>query len=130
MKTENEIIKETVEFYWADPSRRAATEQGCKYQTVDGRMCAVGRCLTAEALQRASGMACATCVLADRLEVNCLDELLQPEYRGHHAWFWLHLQILHDDDGIWWGSEELLRDRLKHRFPGFPRETLNLTRNP
>jgi len=34
MKTENEIIKETVEFYWADPKRRATAataDLGCWY---------------------------------------------------------------------------------------------------
>jgi hypothetical protein len=129
MKTQDEILKETVEFYWADPSRRAATEQGCRYQTDDGRMCAVGRCMTPEARRLTFGIACEVGLLEGNFDVVNLDEMLEPEYRGHSLYFWRRLQHLHDGKDFW-ENEELLQRLLRYDFPGFPRETLNLTRNP
>jgi hypothetical protein len=128
MKTENEIIKETVEFYWADPKRRATADIGCWYLTIDGRMCAVGRCLTQRHAWRAFAMLCSVGQLPGRLLEASLDEILQPEYRGHSVEFWENLQNLHDNEHIW-DSEQLLRDRLNHWFPNFPLDTLNLIRN-
>lgn len=131
MKTENEIIKETVEFYWADPKRRAtaaAPGPACAYLTIDGRMCAVGRCLTPLHVKRAHGVLCSVSKLPGRLLEASLDEILQPEYRGHSVEFWDKLQTLHDNEPIW-DSEQLLRDRLNHWFPNFPLDTLNLIRN-
>jgi hypothetical protein len=128
MKTKNEIIKETVEYYWQDPKRRASTGLGCHYRVPDdGRMCAVGRCLTAEALPQASKVMVGAYELAGRLYADCLDDLLQPEYRGHSVDFWDRLQTVHDNEHIW-DSEQLLRDRLNHWFPNFPFDSLNLTR--
>lgn len=40
------FLDEMIEFYSADPSRRANTQHGCEYQTTDGRKCAIGRHLT------------------------------------------------------------------------------------
>lgn len=129
MKTENDIIKETVEYYWADPKgRRAATRLGCHYHVPDdGRMCAVGRCLTTEALPRASKVMCGAHELAERLEADCLDDLLQPEYQGRPVYFWESLQKLHDEEHVW-NSEKFLRNCLDQWFPSFPFDTLNLAR--
>jgi hypothetical protein len=124
MKTENEIIKETVEFYWADPKRRAVTDLGCEYLTLDGRMCAVGRCLTPQHAKRAQGLMCGVDQLPDLLKAT-LDEMLQPEYRGHSVDFWTHLQALHDGPQVW-NTEGLLRPRLAYYFPNFPFDSLNL----
>jgi hypothetical protein len=131
MKTENEIIKETVEFYWADPAgRRAASDIACEYLTADGRMCAVGRCLTPEHATRASDILCSASALPGLL-CTPLDELLRPEYRGHSVNFWSNLQTLHDDD-LSWRTEGRLRSRLALYFPDFPDfpfDSLNLVRN-
>ena len=128
MKTENEIIKETVEYYWQDPKgRRAASDIACEYLTADGRMCAVGRCLTPEHAARAANIICDVGRLPGLLEAS-LEEILQPEYRGHPVSFWDNLQTLHDTTRAW-ETEELLYEHLDRWFPFFPLHTLNLTRN-
>lgn len=114
--TAKQIVDETVSYYSEDTSRRSfvTDEEGrdkCIYRTKDGRMCAVGRCLTDEAakefgqvMEDASGLA----ALANPGEYSesGLDPLLRPQYHGHSLEFWCELQRLHDwgrnwsDDGI------------------------------
>lgn len=123
MKTENEIIKETVEYYWADPGRRATSSRGCEYLTADGRMCAVGRCMTEETRLRTPGAIVNVVDLSDYFS-SSLDDMLQPEYRGHPVHFWALLQNLHD--GACWVSKNHLLDRLSSLFPDFPLDTLSI----
>lgn len=100
MKTRKEIIDETVAYYSEDTSRRAMNVNGyCEYETSDGRMCAVGRCMKKK-------------VRTD-LPENCdiqsirdtyycaLDKAFKKPYRGHSLDFWMDLQALHDYSDYW-----------------------------
>jgi hypothetical protein len=98
-KTMQEILDETREFYESDPARRAynTEEERCEYRTPDGRMCAVGRCLTDVGM----GIALDHDIGIDgvvRREGGgvTVDNLLLPEYRGHPLTFWVLLQKFHD----------------------------------
>ena len=94
MKTKVEILQETYDYY-SNPRRRATSETGCEYITVDGRMCAVGRC-------------CENPKLLDELGYGSIDtaeapeeilDFLKPEYQGHEIGFWESLQDWHDTNG-------------------------------
>lgn len=58
-------------------------------------MCAVGRCMTDEAITQNAWNA----QTADELED--LDSLLQPKYQGHSIGFWKELQEMHDFGSNW-----------------------------
>lgn len=123
MKTQIEIILETLAYYGEDPvNRRAYDSQlvSCRYLH-DGKMCAVGRCMTPDALQAARyvdetvGPQSASRLLYDIQEsldevehedgYECpfvtFDDLLKPEYRGQPLSFWASLQTLHDGEDHW-----------------------------
>lgn len=93
MKTKVEIIKETAEFYTANP--RALVEgkfgQQCCYLTSDGRQCAVGRCLENPGVLNNAYII--------REEFN--KAVFKPEYLGHSLNFWSYLQALHDTNTFW-----------------------------
>lgn len=101
MKTAREIIEETAAFYTSENRAKPDNGRRCQYLTKDGRMCAVGRCLTDPA----------------RIEGNYiflqsipnLDDELKPEYRGHPINFWQDLQRLHDYT-FNWNNEGLSND--------------------
>ncbi len=101
--TKLEIIEETAKYYAEDPSRRAIDEINfCSYLTLDGRMCAVGRCLVNPSNLDTS--------LSGRItEVHL--ELLKPEYQGHTLDFWKDLQKFHDRP-TYWSSEGLTEQGL------------------
>lgn len=102
MKTQTDIVIETLQFYLEDPKNRLAyANGGCFYGRPGGetRNCALGRCMTDAALERFwdSGHA------ADVLAKTCgsLDQFLKPEYHGHSTEFWDDLQRLHDGAAHW-----------------------------
>jgi len=95
--TKLEIINETVEYYAEDVTRRAtrrrATRAGtCEYQTADGRMCAVGRCMLKPSEDMKNAIAQLCC---NGKALNAENEL-KPQYRGHGLDFWGYVQRLHD----------------------------------
>lgn len=93
MKTEQEIITETIEHY--NLGNRAAQPNGeCVMLDSRGNKCAVGRCAI-EPMLNDSG--------TDLLDMSCDDRdvELKPEYRGHSQSFWKKLQCLHDDMDNW-----------------------------
>ena len=96
--TKLEIIEETVKFYSEDTSRRALNEDGsrCEYLTLDGKKCAVGRCLDldSEELLRLNGM-------GGVFNVYRKDLVFKKEYKGHSVDFWASLQLLHDSESNW-----------------------------
>jgi len=101
--TKEEIIRETVEYY-KDASKRGydEVEEACKYLTEGGNMCAVGRCLIPGSLMEVKRpfiplkvVEMAGCQ-ASVLNIENLEEILKPEYRGHSIKFWIRLQNLHD----------------------------------
>ena len=104
--TKEEIINETVEYY-KDASKRGynATNERCEYLTESGNMCAVGRCLIPGSLMESfsgetrDAQSMRDCGLSV-LDVDNLEEILKPDYRGHCRNFWAHLQILHDNDDL------------------------------
>jgi len=98
MKTKLEIIEETATYYSEDTSRRASTNGMCEYLTLDGRMCAVGRCLIDPGAVVGGG---AEAILGE----NGADKLLKEEYRGHDVNFWVYLQLFHD--GNYWDENGL-----------------------
>ena len=100
MKTEKEIVAETIEFYGADPEgRRADDGHACLYfAKIDGRVrrCSVGRCFTVENAK-----------LAEKAYRGGVSEDLlanipmKAPYQGHGVVFWENLQGLHDAECYW-----------------------------
>jgi hypothetical protein len=116
MKTEEEIIVETVKFYLEDLSRRAEDEIAgtCRYQTYDNKNCAVGRCMIKP-------------IPPELVKTNTpvgfiydLDSLLLPEYRGHSTKFWRFLQKIHDYQYYW------IRDQEGVHSHNSPKEELTI----
>ena len=99
IKSKQEIINETVGYYSEDPTRRAiyTDKHGftdCRYLTDDGKMCAVGRCLSTPPKGD----------FGDVYELDTkidLEKSLKPEYRGHALEFWYTLQAIHDTAQSW-----------------------------
>lgn len=118
MKTETEIVLETLRYYGANPAETRAVNSvgGCEYITPDGRMCAVGRVLSLEGLRKAHGCGDTVEALANRRFNGDLDSGLKPEYRGHSLEFWTDLQFLHDDGGRW-NNPAALAQRIRDYFP-------------
>jgi len=111
-KTKVEIIRETVDYYSQDTTRRSydAERDLCCYLGEDGRKCSVGRCIIPEILAKRYHE------LNQRASVENipdLEEILQPEYRGHSLEFWKRLQVLHDDDKYW--TPEGLSEKGEHK---------------
>ena len=99
LKTKEEhhaLLKETIKYYGKDPQavRGMDEAEDCMYITKDGRMCAVGRCMSYPdgALQH-KGL--------DQFTPDSLDESLKEEYRGYDYEFWDKLQALHDTTPFW-----------------------------
>lgn len=101
-----EIIEETVKFYDDDVDRRSLfdpgnTAYGCVYSNEHGQHCAIGRCLTEEALEDDPDQHADSNVNGVWGDSESLDRDLQPEYRGHPIQFWSRLQHLHDCPSFW-----------------------------
>jgi hypothetical protein len=110
-KTKAEILKETIEFYGADPINRrsvvrneAGTILGCLYNGPNGTHCAVGRCLKPEILQKI-GFDTTTSSnnksIVNDLISNYGEDIFKKEYSGHEIYFWYYIQSLHDSDINW-----------------------------
>ena len=125
----HEILDETVEFYRDDPSLRAMEDDaGCRYETADGRTCAVGRCMVPEhrrfvedvigiasvlelseyfnpnklhqvATSREQTLTVRTYMIEHK--ISSWQDLLLPQYRGHSVVFWKEIQELHDHPNNW-----------------------------
>ena len=95
MKSKIDIILETQSAY-ADPHNTAfapiqGMEQRCVITTIDGRHCAVGRCMTEQSQQKYLNS------VGPSIGFGDMDEpMLKPEYRGHSGEFWLAIQRFHD----------------------------------
>lgn len=95
-----EIIEETAKHY--NLLNRAEGENGsCNYlQEGTGFMCAVGRCMRAEALEEYGDFnGDVDSLTTDMIEL--LDHYLKDEYKGHHKGFWFDLQLFHDCSEYW-----------------------------
>jgi hypothetical protein len=95
------LVDETVAFYGANPRGRRATDAGntiCFYYD-SGCCCAVGRALiNPAAMQRSYPNK-----RIDQIdeEINNLQLLFKPEYRGYSIGIWRRLQVLHDSPMHW-----------------------------
>jgi hypothetical protein len=106
MKTKREIIKETSTFY--NSCNRASDENGtCVYINREtNAMCAVGRCMTEEAIKKYGSFEGTAFRFDEYLKIHItgsiigLDAVLKEEYQGHSYEFWGDLQKLHDGDII------------------------------
>ena len=95
-KTKADIIRETVEYYGADPSRRSVIvdpEGGttCVYNGPDGKRCAVARC-------------CGdiTGINEHLTSIEAIEQYGLPECRqSSDCKFWDGLQTLHDHKQHW-----------------------------
>lgn len=94
-KTKLEIINETAAYYSKDTSRRAfSSNDSCQYLTIDGRMCAVGRCFTSKGLK----------TYGDIMgSYDCdMHKLMRVEYSHiDDECFWIDLQNFHDGHSYW-----------------------------
>lgn len=91
------ILEETIAAYSPDPNNlRAINHQGgCDYLTVDGKKCAIGRCMIRPPkFGSDQGGFFAKCF-------PNLDKKLKIRYRGHPVEFWTALQKLHDNPKNW-----------------------------
>lgn len=112
------LIYETVEAY-RKPDSRAVFRQGCAYDTrrladklgdkipEKSCKCAVGRCMTEDALDafynERSTFDVGVHGLAEASpdDKNSIDYVLLPKYHGFHVQFWYLLQGLHDNTFNW-----------------------------
>lgn len=102
MKTQTDIVLETLQFYLEDPKNRRATAGGGCFYRIPGKVplhCALGRCMTDEALDKLQNSGAFASALA--CTHGSLDQFLRPEYHGHSTKFWRRLQQLHDENAYW-----------------------------
>jgi hypothetical protein len=112
MKTQTEIVTETIQFYLADPAARRAKKRAgysCHYAMPlePSRRCAVGRCMTEEAIKEVGSYTGGVNQL--NRDHGPLYRLLRAEYRGHSQEFWFNLQALHDEDCYWTADDAATR---------------------
>lgn len=101
--TKVEIIQMVASHYNETNRGFADNEDICMYLTDDGRMCAVGMCMTDEALDTWKDFGKGVYYLVATLEEidEELDSIFKDEYKGHSESFWIELQNLHDDSYLW-----------------------------
>ncbi len=126
MKTQTEIVLETLQFYLEDPINRRAKKANsdCCYHMrarfgAPERHCAVGRCMTAASLA-SFGRFDGDVEALEAERGDTLDTLLREEYRGHSQEFWTNLQLIHDRDSNWLPGYDGAINRgncLRDRFP-------------
>lgn len=107
--TQEQIVRETVAFYTSKNRAAVETEYElngcistqCLYLTDEGKMCAVGRCMTKKGLERVlvSHPKSSAHDLDDSFDG--IDKLLKKKYHGQNISFWANLQRLHDNKN-WW----------------------------
>lgn len=95
LKTKIEIIKETIEFYGSDPSRRALDNGLCQYKANNGNKCAFGRCMKDEFVLAYSNDSKGAFKMLFIYGINILKEEYQiPQ---EQSWdFWDDIQEFHD----------------------------------
>lgn len=105
--TKLEILEETFNYYTEDPIGRRGVDKGnnCVNITLDGKMCAFGRCMI-----NPDGYIGGSCEIINyNLNIlknkdnnilykteYLLDTILKEEYRGHDVLFWQQIQNWHD----------------------------------
>jgi hypothetical protein len=97
------LLKELTSHY--NTGNRSIEGISCRYKNDAGNMCAVGRCLTEEALndfniyertERTFGITVLPTVITDKY--SDFDSMFQEKYQGIHEQVWGFMQGLHDDE--------------------------------
>lgn len=108
MKTEKEIIEETIEVY-SDPNNRALyykyggpEDATCVYLATNGNRCAVGRCISKDKIKDLENVSRRISKLYQYSSE--FQDALKPKYKGHSIQFWSNLQKLHDTH-IYWSED-------------------------
>lgn len=119
--TKVEIINMVANHY--NKHNRAEEHGGCRYITNDGKMCAVGMCMTDEALEDFKYSFSGVFGIQEMIKSESIDSVLKDEFRGHSTSFWTDMQMLHDEAAYW--DEEGLSCRgiekyvkLKEKYHG------------
>ncbi len=112
-KTYEDVIKETVEFY--SKNDRAVDGFTCMYLSAEGNMCAVGRCLKPDVLEKVNDFkGDSESLVTDFTKDGDITELLQEEYSSlNNKEFWGDLQFLHDSADYWKDKKLTERGKLK-----------------
>jgi hypothetical protein len=99
------LLKELTSHY--NTRNRSVQGNSCWYKNDLGNMCAVGRCLTEQALNDFHNLE-ATCIfgitnlpLTITEKYSSFDSMFQENYQGIHVQVWSFLQSLHDEDENW-----------------------------
>jgi len=99
------LVKETIYYY--NYGNRSVEGTHCKYQSNTGNMCAVGRCLTEQALNDFHDHEVAKTFAIISLpefiteKYSSFDSMFQEKYQGIHVQVWSFMQSLHDEDINW-----------------------------
>jgi hypothetical protein len=114
--TSEEIILETLLYYYQNPEKRRALigeDKECVYENDTGEMCAVGRCMIPQVRKKYINMPqVGVEELIIKNGVPHIDNLLLDQYKGYSLEFWSDLQALHDDQCFWSHSNaDLLRKK-------------------
>ena len=96
IKTKLEVIRETVDYYSKDVTRRSMNGSDCMYVSSDGKNCAFSRCCAdPSSLKSYEGYGASQVI--DKFGFECL----KPEYMIEDKSFWNELQALHDIKSNW-----------------------------
>lgn len=115
MTTMLQTLNETVAAYTSKTRAVNPENESCRY-FIDGKCCAVGRCMIdPKKYKDFSG---------NVTRFHALDLLLKPEYRGFPIYFWIELQVLHDSKFNW--DEEGLTEEGKKKVAAIIKEYLGL----
>jgi hypothetical protein len=99
------LLKELTSDY--NIGNRSVESNTCRYKNHLGNMCAVGRCLTEEALNDFHDQEVARTFAITNLpaiiteKYSSFDSMFQEKYQGIHVQVWSFLQSLHDEDDHW-----------------------------
>jgi len=99
------LLKELTSDY--NTGNRSVEGNSCRYKNDLGNMCAVGRCLTEQALndfhERETTCTFAITNLPAIIteKYTSFDSMFQEKYQGIHEQVWSFLQSLHDEDEHW-----------------------------
>lgn len=116
--TNLELVKNTIEYYTDDPSRRGIDDNGsCVYKTKDEKKCAVGRWIDEDKckeynieIERLEGDVGILCnILNKRFSLN-LEDILIDDVKDIPQELWMDLQMYHDTQ-IYWKDEKLRKEK-------------------
>lgn len=111
------VFNETIEYY--DSSEKFGYDyenDKCSYITDDGKMCAVGRCITEDARTEWENRDFGS-ISGVRHELGDVQHCFKDEYRGLPFPFWEKLQYAHDRSAL--DKHERISERLIEKVKEF-----------